>query len=343
MADSFFSLDIGESFIKLADVKKINDQLEVYSLGFTPTNPGFYQTEIEKAIQNQADEINKLIISNKITKKNVAIVIPDSYTFSQIVTMPQLNEKELISAIKYQADQFIPMPVEETNIDIEILEENNDEKKITVLMVAASKKIIEKIQTLAELAGLVPESIENELSSVGRFFSEFKNLINLKPQDKILIINLAGNSTSFYFYDAEHSIIRETHNFSFGYGLFIREIQINTNFDAKKAAEILKTYDPKQQSSYEITPIITPGLKEFLGEIKRFTSLIVQKYNSSINRIYFSGEASQFPGIIYLVEKMLALESKELNPYPLCKSNPITLSHKNILSMFISSIGANLR
>lgn len=343
MADSFFSLEIGESFIKLADVKKTGNLLEVYSLGFIPTHQEFYQTDIEKNIEIQANEINKLVSSNKITKKNVTIVIPDSYTFSQIFKMPQLNEKELISAIKYQADQFIPMPVEETNIDIEILEENNNEKRLTVLMVAAPKKLIEKIQTLSEMAGLIPESIENELSSTGRFLSEFKNLIQAKFGDNILIINLSRNSTSLYFYDANFSLIKETHSFSFGYGIFLKEIQINTNFDINKATEVLKTYDPKQKSSYEITSIISPALKEFLGEIKRFINLIAQKYNSHIKQIYLTNELFQFPGITYLIQKLLSLETEELNPYSICKSNPATLSHKDKISIFVSTIGANLR
>ena len=65
------------------------------------------------------------------------------------------------------------MPIEETNIDIEVIEENQKEKKVLLLIVAAPKKVIERIQTTAELAGLNPESIENELSSNSRFINEF--------------------------------------------------------------------------------------------------------------------------------------------------------------------------
>ena len=121
-------------------------------------------------IEDEVTQIRKLIGSLKISK-NVSLIIPDALTYSQILTMPFLNEKELISAIKYQADQFIPMPIEET-IDIEVIEEitgENKKEKSLLLIVAAPKKVIEKVQTTAELAGLNPESVENELRNQSAF------------------------------------------------------------------------------------------------------------------------------------------------------------------------------
>src|SRR3990167_8715027 len=123
MADSFFCLDIGEKFTKIADAAKKGNAIEIYHLGKIETDQYFFSTEAEKSLENQARAITTLYQSLKLTKKNVNIVIPGSFTYSQILTMPALNEKELISAIKYQADQFIPMPVEETNIDLEIIAE----------------------------------------------------------------------------------------------------------------------------------------------------------------------------------------------------------------------------
>jgi len=139
MADLFFCLDIGENLIKVVDAKSAPNRLEVQSMGFAEGELNFFSSDVEKTNESQTSKIEKLISSLKISKKNVAIVIPDSVTYSQILEMPKLNEKELISAIKYQADQFIPMPIDETNIDLEILSENEKESKLLVLMVAAPK------------------------------------------------------------------------------------------------------------------------------------------------------------------------------------------------------------
>ena len=186
MADNFFSLDIDEKFTKLAEAKKSGDVLEVTALGKTETSEFFYTGNLEKNIEAEVTQIKKLLETLNITKKNVNLIIPDALTYSQIVSMPLLNEKELISAIKYQADQFIPMPIEETNIDIEVIDEDQQEKKVLLLIVAAPKKVIEKIQTTVELAGLNPESVENELSSNSRFLASFyRNILDQYKVKKI--------------------------------------------------------------------------------------------------------------------------------------------------------------
>src|SRR3989339_1843428 len=156
----------------------------------------FCSADDEKNLDIQAQRIKKLVDSLKITKKNVNVVVPGSLTYSQILVMPQLNEKELVSAIKYQADQFIPMPIEETNIDLEIIDEYKAEGKLLILIVAAPKKLIEKIQTTVELSGLVPESIENELSASSRLISQFNKKFFLPDQEGVMVANFGLNSTT---------------------------------------------------------------------------------------------------------------------------------------------------
>lgn len=343
MANSYFSLEVGENLIKLADVKKSGNFLEINSLGFTQANQTFYHTDNEENLTTQANFIEKLVSANKISKKNVAVIIPDSFTYTQIITTPSLTEKELISAIKYQADQFIPMPIEETNIDVEILQKNEEGGEITVLMVAAQKKLIEKVQNLIEAAGLIPESVENELSSSARFLSEFKNLLPSKPEDKIILCNFSGNSTTLYLYQPHLSLITETYNFRVGYNLFLKEIQINTSLDFLRCQQLLKEYDPQQKTSYDLTPIITPVLREFVLEIKRFVNLLNEKDQIQINSLYFFNEILQFPAITFLVEKLLSIPSKQLNPTSICRPYPKIISYQNDLPLFISVFGGNLR
>src|SRR3989339_1464477 len=226
----------------------------------------FCSADDEKNLDIQAQRIKKLVDSLKITKKNVNVVIPGSFTYNQILVMPNLNEKELISAIKYQADQFIPMPIEETNIDIEVIDENQKEKKALLLIVAVPKKIVEKIQTTVELAGLNPESVENELSCNSRFVSFFcKYMTDQYKIDKdkgIIIVNFDINSTSLGYYSSEELIIKESHHLSIGYQLFLKETQVNADTDLKKAEEILKTYDKRNPSPYPVDTIVQPLVKE---------------------------------------------------------------------------------
>ncbi len=341
MTDNFFSLDIDEKFTKLAEAKRSGDMLEVTALGKTETSEFFYTGNLEKNIEAEVTQIKKLIETLNITKKNVNLIIPDTLTYSQIVSMPLLNEKELISAIRYQADQFIPMPIEETNIDIEVINEDQQEKKALLLIVAAPKKVIEKIQTTVELAGLNPESVENELSSNSRFLASFnKNILNeyKASSDKgVVIANFDINSTSLAYFSPQELLIRESHHLSIGYQLFLKETQVNTDTDIKKAEEILKIYDKKNSSSYPVDTIVQPLVKEFASELKIFIS----KYNPSL--VLFTNKIYLFPSLTTTLSDELAFPINIFNPYSLIKKSQLIETYKNELPIFLPALSANLR
>ncbi|MCL4364175.1 pilus assembly protein PilM [Patescibacteria group bacterium] len=337
MADNFFCLDIAERHIKVADAKKTNNTLEVSTLGKIDAKEDFFSSELEKTVNDQANLINRLVGNLKISKKNVSIVIPDSLTYNQILIMPYLNEKELISAIKYQADQFIPMPIEETNIDLEIIEEYKEEKKILILIVAAPKKLIEKVQTTVELAGLIPESIENELSANSRFISEFYSKIFTPGKQNFLLVNVGPNSSTISFFEQEKPVLKESHNFSFGYELFLKEISINTDSDRLKSFEILKSYSPGQRSSYPIETIVAPLIREFITEIKRFIG------TKRVSNVYFINYSAYFPGLISLIQKDLSLPASYINPLALTKKTANLQNYSLELPLYISTFGGNLR
>lgn len=341
MTDKSFCLDIDEKFTKLIDAEKVGDNINVSTLGKIETPDLFYSSNLEKVIEEEVVQIKKLVQTQNITKKNVNLIIPDAFTYCQVVSMPLLNEKELISAIKYQADQFIPMPIEETNIDIEVIDENLKEKKVLLLIVAVPKKIVEKIQTTVELAGLNPESIENELSSSSRFVSIFSKYITdrFKTSNNrgIILVNFDVNSTSLVYFSADKLLVKETHHLSIGYQLFLKETQVNTDTDIKKAEEILKTFDSKNLSSYPVNTIVQPLVKELANELKIFAS----KYSPAT--ILFSNKIFLFPSLVTNLSEEIKFPVEILNPYFMITKSQLIDTYKNELPVFIPALGGNFR
>lgn len=337
MADNCFCLDIGERFTKIGDIKKSGEVIEISSLGKIETNEYFYTSDIEKNLDIQSQNIKKLVDSLKITKKNVNIVIPGSLTYNQILVMPSLNEKELVSAIKYQADQFIPMPIEETNIDLEVIDEYKTEGKLLILIVAAPKKLIEKIQKTVELSGLVPESIENELSASSRFVSIFNKKFITQLKSGLILVNFGLNSTSLAYFEGENLTLKESHNLTIGYNLFIKEIQINTDSDNKKAREILLSYDKNATSSYPVDVIAGPLIREFTQELKKFA------LGKNVSKIVIFNEIFLFPSLPSFIFGDLKIEAKEIDLYSSCLKSPLVDSYRKELSVYLPTFGGNLR
>jgi len=332
---NFFTLEIGEKSLKIFDGQIINQQIEVKNLNYIdlPFSP---LDNKNSDISNQLSETIKKTLANlKINKKKVNLIIPDILTYSQILSMPILNEKELISAIKYQADQFIPLPIDEVNLDLDIIYKNEKEKNQLILIVTTSKKFVEKIEEAIQFSGLIPNFLENQLTSFARFLDKFSlSLFKNNPSEKIAFINLGLNSTSIYIFDKKLSVINKIHNFNLGYGLFIKEIQINTSLDNEKINQLLLSYQINAKNPVDIESIISPFINQFIFEIKKIVLPDME--------LVLIGDLPRFPSLANIISKKINSKVNFLNPYEILKPSPQVDYYKNSLSYFVTTFGGQI-
>lgn len=346
MTHDYFCIDLGESFIKVVDSDIKDGLFERANLGLIPTDKLFFSSNLEKINEKQASDISTLLKKLNITKSKVNLILPDSLSYNQIVEMPRLNEKELLSAIKYQADQFIPMPIEEVSLDIEILFEKTVGKKILTFISAAPKKIIEKVQKTIEYAGLTVESIETESSACGRLLSEIFKKTPPATQNYttgILLINIGFSTTTFYFFNTSLKILTQLHNFNIGYHLFFKELQVNLNIEEQQVVELLKSFGNPEANNANIESILSAGIKDFLSQIQRFIALISEQEKATITNIYLFNEILRFSNFTQIIQNTLQIPTApfDLNPY--IKPGVIPAVSKNDLGYFLPAFGGNCR
>ena len=339
MSETAFSLEINERFTRMCDTKVSGKKVELVSLGYQDTTPLFFSSDSEKSIEKQAEVITSLYNNLKIKKRGINVIIPDIYTYSQIVEMPKLKEKELLAAIHYQADEFIPMPIEETSIDLEILREDPKSKKVLILIVASPKKIVNQIEKTIEMANLIPETLENELSACGRLISE---VLQYK-EGVALYVNFGFSHCSIYLVDTASSLIILSRTIKIGMELFVRDIKANLNWEEKKIYELLKTIGLNKNGSYDIESIVAPLVKELLQEIEKMMILARDKYGLKVDRLYMLNFDQQ---IAMLDQKIQAYFSLAVTPLLLkdnLVNNTIAQSFAKDMSAFVPVIAGTIR
>lgn len=340
MANNFFSIEFDERYIKIIDIRKKGDLFELKYIGKIDLLNDFFSSDLEKTIETQANLLKNFLENLNINIKNVVISIPNYYTYHQILEMPMLKEKELLSAIKYQADQFIPTSLNETNIDIEVINEDIQNKKLLILVAAAPKKIIEKVQSTIELTGLIPMAIETQISSTARFFVYFlenQSFDNYDDNDLILI-HFDYQSTTLMNFKSKSKILTKIHNVPIGFNLFFKEISINTNLDKEKISDFFKNYQPDKNSALSLDQILKPLVNELTFEINRFIS------NSNPKNIFFINEIINFPYLLNLLNKGFQNITFEIiNPQQFFLKNSLLDTVTYELPLYFSIIGTDLR
>ncbi|MEI6532935.1 MAG: pilus assembly protein PilM [Candidatus Roizmanbacteria bacterium] len=339
MNDNTFAIDINEKLTRMCDVRVVNNKIEIIAIGSDSTVPGFFTLDNEKLIEVQASIIRRLCSRLNIKKTQANVVIPDIFSFSQISEMPKLKEKELLAAIRYQADEFIPMPINETNIDLEILKEDEKSKKSLILIIASSKKMVNTVQQSIEKAGLTPQSLENELSAIGRFTNE----IGFNKSVAKLIINFGYSSSSMYLIEANTGLMIMTRTMKLGWEIFIRDVRINLNIQEDKIYDLLLKAGTPSPEAQSINVIVGPILKEVLNEVHKFILLATEKHGQTIANIYLCNFDHKVPFLQKTIQATTTLPTASMNLTDVVKSTPLVASIAGELSSYISVISANLR
>lgn len=339
MSETAFSLEINDRYTRMCDLRSVKGKIELQSLGSIDTAENYFETDNPLVIERQTDLLKRLHGNLRIKKRDVHVVIPDTHTFSQIVDMPLLKEKELIAAIRYQADEFIPMKVDETYLDIEILREDKQTKKQLVLIVAAPKRKVDTLFSSIQKAGLTPLTLENEMSAAGRFFSEVLGVM----KEPYIVVNFGYSSTSIYLVDGSSQLIVYARTVKIGLELFVKDLKINMNWDENKILEALRKIGLGKAGTLNLGSVVLPILKELIGEIEKFKIIAQQNMNLQVKQIYFF---NYDVNLRYLVQYLEAYFKIPVRTAPLAQyivENPISQSFGADVTAYLSVISAHFR
>ena len=342
MVDTSFSVDIGEKFTRVADVTLKNKKIDLTSLGEELTVANFFTDEMEKTMELQAEVVNKITKDLKIVKKNVHVVIPDSYCYAQVIEFSKLNEKELLSAVRYQADQFIPLPIDQVVFDLEVVKENAVTKKNTILVVASPKKLVERIEKTMELGGFVPESLESELSAITRYFSDIYVYTETQPTS-YLIVNFSFSTTSLYLVAMPEGVLSEIRIIKTGFDLFIKELKFNLELQDNKAMELLESVGFEKNGTYDLATFAGPLLRDLINEMMKFVAIAQDKYQLPIKKIYLCNFDNRVHALDKKLNELIKIPVESILMRDVLVNNPISQSFSTKMSSFISSISANIR
>ncbi len=156
----YFGLDIGETAIRIVQLKRSGGRPALVSYGDAPIGVGLSRSDSSADADKLAALISKLVRDLHLTTTNVVTGLPASKVFASVITTPKLSEAELAKAIPLQADQYVPMPVDQVKLDWSVLGPGANENELEVLLVAAPNTVTDKYLHILEAAGLDVMALE---------------------------------------------------------------------------------------------------------------------------------------------------------------------------------------
>jgi type IV pilus assembly protein PilM len=332
-------LDIGSKTIKLVELEKVGEALALKSAGVV----GYKGMVIDKMVEDKdfaelAGVLKKLFSDTKVSSKDVSVALPEAQVFTRAISFPLLTDQEVASAVKWEAEQYIPIPVAEAIIQHQIIErrETGNPPGVSVLLVASPRVLVEKYIKLLTMAGLNAVVVETELMALTRALAPAN-------QTAILIDFGAFSSDLAIVKNGQLTLSRSIPTAG---DAFTRAIAQNLGVSLAQAEEYKKTYGfATNKLEGKVGGALDPIFGVVTSEIKKAISFYQsEQKGESPTSIVLSGGTSGMPDATGYLTKSLGIEVVIGNPFLKVQVDPQTAkSLSSYAPLYAISVGLALR
>ncbi len=299
-------LDIGTNEVKAVYLTPEGDKFKLVAFGSVATPAGGSASENLADQQKLADNIRQLLRDAGINSRRAVIALPESQVFTRVIETPFLTDTELDSAINWEAEQYVPVPLSDVLLRHQILttpEKNDPNGKMTVLIVAAPNTVINRYMKIIELAGLELGGIETEILAISRAL-----MFNDPASPPTLIINLGAATTDISV--VNKGILSFARSLPTGGDAVTRAMSTDLNLDPVQAEEYKRAYGlDKSKLDGKVFNSIKTVIDIITAEVKKGLVYYQTKQpDDVVRRVVLSGGMAQMPGLVDFLAQGLTME-----------------------------------
>jgi type IV pilus assembly protein PilM len=149
-------LEIGTSALKVVELRPGNPP-SLAALAMRPMPPGLVQEDMVVDIPGLAAEVRALFDEAGIRKRHVITAVSNRQAITRNIMVPKMTVKELEEAIKWEAERYIPFPIDEVELDFFVLDNPDDIEpggQLEVIIAAARLDLLTQQVEMLREAGL---------------------------------------------------------------------------------------------------------------------------------------------------------------------------------------------
>ncbi len=358
-------MDIDRGAIKAVQVSSVGGDYTLQHVGYRRLPPG---TVTDGEVTDQgllASEIGEFWSTHGFKGKSVVLGLANQKVVVRLLDFPHMDPEDLESAIGYEAQDHIPMPVEEAVLDHVVLgprEKGSDLDRI--LLVAAQKNMIVSFTSALRAAGIRPVGVDVKALSLMRSTlpdtlfdegaallldvgTEITNLVVSQGGSPTLTRSILGGSDQFAQTIAEVAQIEEEDaqkhlmNPKLKLGDYAEDDPEPENID-------LETEEPGDDGSEDDEPEddldpalmfdIRRGLEDSVQVMAEDVQRSIEYHYSQpgaqeVSRVFVSGEGGLVEGLEDYLGELLGIPAHRGNPLQKLAANRSNVSDEQLRVM----------
>ncbi|GAA4023882.1 type IV pilus assembly protein PilM [Deinococcus rubellus] len=338
-------VEIGTSSIKVVVLKPGSPPVLQHAV-MTPTPIGSMRDGLVIEPQAVASELKRLLAQHRITTKHVVTAVPNQQAVTRNIMVPRMDPKELKEAIKWEAERYIPYPIDEVSLDFDVLDDipgASDDGQMEVVIAAAPTEAIARQVEVLRLAGLEPTVIDLKSFSTlralrGNLLGEHLTKSTLtgtnytESGEVALVMEIGASSSVISLVRGDRMLMAR--NINVAADDFTTALQKAFDLDFASAEEVkigyatattptedeedLLNFDMarEQYSPARVFEVVRPVLGELITEVRRSMEFYrVQSGDIVVDRTFLAGGGAKLRGLAAAISDALGFRVEVASPW----------------------------
>lgn len=312
------TIDITNESITIVEVTPSNKkQSTINNAIIFETPEDAYEDGVIRDKERIAEAIKSQLSANGITNKNAIFVLTSTKIVNREVLVPFVKENKIKGIINANSSEYFPVNIEDYVVSHSILETVTDEennKQLRVLAVAAPENMVRSYYDLASLAGL-------KVVALDYIGNAMLQLIKTQTTEAMttMVIQLGSESTVLNIVKGDTLLLQRT--VPYGTNVVVNEVMDAKGVDATTAMTLLQnerllTVDFDDNA-------ITGAFRYLINNIGRVMDFFTSKNpDKPIDDVFLTGDGALIKGIDGLFKVQLNVSTRVMDTLYNIKFDP---------------------
>jgi type IV pilus assembly protein PilM len=344
-------VDIDRGSIKAVQLQGSGAGYVLQHVGYHRLPPGVI-VDGEVADQNLlASEIREFWDSHSFKGRSIVFGVSNQKVVVRLLGFPHMRPEDLQGAISFEAQDHIPMPLDEAVLDYVVLGPKEERADLDrVLVVAAQREMISRYTSAVRAGGLRPEGVDVKALSLTRstlpdpFFGE---------DGAVLLLDVGSEITNLVVADRGNPVL--TRFVPVGLGDFVAAVVELADLPEEEAErqaldprvnlgdgreEEETEVEPQEETSFDPALVydVRRGLEGAAQTLADEVQRSIEHHRSqeaarNVSRVLISGEAALIPGLDVYLGELLGVPTGRGKPVDKLSANRSNIEDRQLRAM----------
>ena len=312
-SNTMLGIDISSTSAKLIELSRSGAGYKVEAFAVEPLPPNAISDRNIAELELVGQVLAKLVSKARTSVKDAAVAVSGSAVITKQILMERgLNEEELETQLRLEADQYIPYPIDEVALDFEVVGPSSTPNRDIVLLAACRKENVEIREAALALAGLKAKVVEVEAYALERAFSLVAEQLGSRGEDlTVAVVDIGATTMTLSIMHKGETIY--TREQMFGGKQLTDEIQRRYGLSYEEAGLAKKRGGLPDDYVQEV-------LEPFKETVAQQISRALQFFFASgqlteVDYILLAGGSSAISGLDTMVQRVIGTETVIANPF----------------------------